>query len=92
MTSTDTKNGTTPIAAALAQVQDLSEQVLATARTAGNQYLDSYEKAADRAVELERRVAGLTQQEWLRNVLNAQADFAHELSSSFTSTARELLK
>jgi len=34
----------------------------------------------------------LTQQQWLKNLIEAQADFARELTESYTSAARGLLK
>ncbi|HEY2436317.1 MAG TPA: hypothetical protein VGH93_03990 [Solirubrobacteraceae bacterium] len=92
MTTTQTKNGAPPIDAAFEQVKDLNEQFLRTARKAGNLYLDSYEKAVDRAVDLELSLAGLTQQEWLKNVIEAQADIAREVAGSYTAAARSLLK
>jgi hypothetical protein len=93
MATTHTKTGATPpIEAAYDQVKDLNEQWIAAARKAGNLYFDSYEKAVDRAIELELKVAGATQQEWLKNLIEAQADFAREITSSYTSTARTLLK
>jgi hypothetical protein len=92
MATTTTKNGTPPINAAYEQVKDLNEQFLAASRKAGNLYVDSYEKAVDRAIEFELKVAGLTQQEWLKNVIEAQADVARELADSYTSAARALLK
>jgi hypothetical protein len=92
MATTQTKNGARSIDAAFDQVKDLNEQFLAAARKAGNLYLDSYEKAVDRAIELELRFAGATQQEWLKTLLEAQADIARELTGTYTSTARSLLK
>jgi hypothetical protein len=92
MTTTQTKNGAPAFDAAFEQFKDLNEQVLAAARKAGNLYLDSYEKAVDRTIELELKVAGLTQQEWLKNLIEARVDFTRELASSYTSAARSLLK
>lgn len=92
MASTQTKHGTPRIDAAFEQVKELNEQVLSAARKTGNLYVDSYEKAVDRAIELELNVAGLTQQEWLKSLLEAQADFAREVADSYTSAARSLLK
>ncbi|MBV9838112.1 MAG: hypothetical protein JO156_08335 [Solirubrobacterales bacterium] len=91
-TSTQGKNGAPTIEVAYEQVKDLNEQFLAATRKAGHVYLDSYEKAVDRAIELELKVAGLTQQEWLRNLIETQAEIAREVTSSYTSTARSLLK
>ena len=92
MPSTQTKNGAPPVDAAFDQVKELNEQLLTSARKAGNLYLDSYERAVDRAIDLELKLAGLTQQEWLRNVIEAQADIARELTTSYAAAARSLLK
>jgi hypothetical protein len=92
MATTQAKNNTASIDAAFDQFGELNEQFLGTARKAGNLYVDSYEKAVGSAIELERKVAGLTHQEWLKSLLEAQADFASELAHSYTSAARALLK
>jgi phage-related minor tail protein len=92
MATTESKNSAPTIDAAFEQVKDLNEQFLSAARKAGNLYVDSYEKAVDRAIDFERKVAGLTQQEWLKTLIDAQADFARELAESYTTAARTLLK
>jgi hypothetical protein len=74
------------------QVKELNEQFLTAARRAGHLYLDSYEKAVDRTVALELKLAGMTQQEWLRSIIEAQADVTRELASSYATAARGLLK
>lgn len=91
MATTQTKTAPT-IDAAFDQVKDLNEQFLAAARKTGNLYVDAYEKTVDRAIEAERKLAGLTQQEWLKSLIEAQADFTREIARSYTSTARSLLK
>ena len=77
---------------AFEQVKDGSEQFAAAARKAGNLYLDSYEKAVDRTAELQLKLAGLSQQEWLKSLIEAQVDVTKELASSYTTTARSFLK
>lgn len=91
-TQTKTKTSVPTLEDAFEQVKELNEQLLTTARKAGNAYVDSYEKAADRAIELELEVAGSTQQEWLRGLIEAQAEFARALTDSYTSASRRLLK
>ena len=91
-TTTSTKTGIPSFDTAFEQVRESSEQVLAAARKAGNLYLDSYEKAVDRGTELQLKFAGLTQQEWLKSLIEAQVDITRELAGSYTSTARSLLK
>jgi hypothetical protein len=88
----NTANENRKIDAAFNQVQDASDQFLAAARRAANLYLDSYEKAVDRTINLELTLAGVSQQEWLKSLIEAQADVARELTSSYTSAARSVLK
>ncbi len=92
MATTQTKHTAPSIDTAFERATEASDQFVAATRKAGNLYLDSYEKAVDRAIELELKVAGATQQDWLKNLIEAQADFAREITSSYTSTARTLLK
>jgi hypothetical protein len=92
MATTHTNTGTPSIDAAFEHARELNDQVFATARKAGNLYLDTYEKTVDRAAELELRVAGMTQQEWLRSLVEAHVDVAREVASSYTAAARTLLK
>jgi hypothetical protein len=92
MATNHTTSGTPSFEAAFDQVQAASDQFLAAARKAGTIYLDSYEKAVDRTINLELSLAGATQQEWLKGLIEAQADVARDLTSSYTSAARALLK
>jgi hypothetical protein len=92
MATTHTKDGAPGIDVAFDQFKGFNEQWLEAARKAGNLYLDSYEKAVDRAIEWELRVAGMTQQEWLKSLIEAQADLAREFTNTYTTTARSLLK
>jgi hypothetical protein len=91
-TTTHTKTGAPAFDTAFDQAKETGEQFIAAARKAGTVYLDTYEKAVERAIELELKVAGMTQQEWLKSVVETQADFTREVTSSYTSTARSLLK
>ena len=92
MASNSTTNSTRSFDAAFQQVQDASDQLLAAARRAGNLYLDSYEKAVDRTISLELSLADITQQEWLKSLIEAQADITREVASSYTTAARTVLK
>ena len=91
MTTAQTDTAPT-IDAAFEQVKELNGQLLDVARKLGNVYVDSYEKAVDRAIDFERKVGGLTQQEWVKTLIEAQTDFARELAESYTTAARTLLK
>jgi hypothetical protein len=92
MTTTQAKTGAPTVDAAFEQVKGLNEQWLGSARQAGTLYLDAYEKAVEQAIELELKVAGYTRQEWLKDLIQTQAEFMREVASSYTSTARSLLK
>ena len=92
MATAQTTNGAPAIDAAFDQVKQLNEGILTATRKAGTLYVDSYEKAVERTIELELKVAGLSQQEWLKTLIGAQADFARELADSYKTAARSLLK
>ena len=91
-TTTHSKTGIPSFDTAFEQVRESSEQVLSAARKAGNLYLDTYEKAVDRTTELQLKLAGLSQQEWLKGLIEAQVDVTREIAGSYTTTARSLLK
>jgi len=55
-------------------------------------YLDSYDKAVDRAIDFELKLAEQTQQEWIKNIIETQAGFMREVANSYSGTARSLLK
>jgi hypothetical protein len=91
-TTTHAKTGIPSFDTAFEQVRESSDQFLTAARKAGNLYLDTYEKTVDRTTELQLKLAGLTQQEWLKSLIEAQVDVTRELGRSYTTTARSLLK
>ena len=71
----------TGVDAAFAQFKDSGEQFVTAARKAGNLYLDSYEKAVDRAVDFELKVAEATPQEWLKELIETQAKLTKDLTA-----------
>jgi hypothetical protein len=92
MASNQTQNGAPTIDAAFEQVGELNEQVLTAARKAGSLYVDAYEKTVDRPIELELKLAGLTRQQWLKSLLEGQAEFAREIADSYATATRNLLR
>lgn len=88
MASTETKGAAPSFETAFEQLREQSEQFLTASRKAANLYLDAYEKAVDRTLDVELKLATLTKQEWLQNVIEAQVDISRELVSSY----RTLLK
>lgn len=83
MAQTETKTGTPTFETAFEQLREQSDQFMTAGRKAANLYLDAYEKAVDRTVDLELKLAHLTKQEWLENVIEAQADISRELLGSY---------
>jgi hypothetical protein len=91
--ATSTQAKTTPTLDGLFErTTDAQEQFVSAARKAGNAYLDTYEKAVDRTLELELRFAETTRQDWVKSIVESQTDFARELTQTYASTARTLLK
>jgi hypothetical protein len=88
MASTETKTQAPSFESAFEQLREQSEQFLTASRKAANLYLDAYEKAVERTFDLENKFATLTKQEWLQNVIEAQADLQKEMVASY----RTLLK
>jgi len=68
-----------------------STDFLSAARQAGTSSLDAYESAVDRTLDLQVKIAGLSQQEWLTKLVEAQTDVARQLTESYTAAARKLL-
>ena len=88
MAQTETKSGTPSFETAFEQLREQSEQFMSTSRKAANLYLDAYEKAVDRTVDLELKLASVTKQEWLQNVIEAQADISRELLASYRTLVK----
>jgi hypothetical protein len=93
MATTDTKQRSSlPFEPPFEKFEELGEQMRTSARKAGTQYLDSYEKAVDQAIELEHKLAGSTQQEWLKGLIDTNVEITRELTGAYTSAARQLLR
>ncbi|MGO9753319.1 MAG: hypothetical protein ACLP8S_32910 [Solirubrobacteraceae bacterium] len=80
------------VEAAYNQIKELNEQMIDAARKAGTQYIDTYTKAVDRAIDVERKLAGATKQEWLKSIIDAHADMTKELNDAYTASMLSLLK
>jgi hypothetical protein len=92
MTTTQSTSQQPNFEAAFEQIKEFNEQIVEATRKASIQTLESYEKAVDRAIDLERKLAGATKQEWLKALIDAHADIASEWTNAYTTTARGILK
>jgi hypothetical protein len=86
------QSDTNGIDAAFEQFREFNEQLLSAARQAGSFAIETSEKAVNRALDLELKLAGMSRQEWLKGLIETQADFARELTESYATTARGLLR
>jgi hypothetical protein len=90
--TTQTKHTPTAYEKLLDQIDQLREQALESAREAGTKSLDSYAQVADRAIGLELKLAELSEQEWLKGIIDSHAQLARDLTDAYVSAGRELLK
>jgi hypothetical protein len=91
-TSTPKDKTDNPLLGPFAQLEELSERLLDSARKAGERYLDSYEQLISRAIKVERRLADSSRQQWLKDALQTHADLSQDLLEAYTSAAHTLLK
>jgi hypothetical protein len=74
------------------RIRELNERILETARSAGNAYLDAYEKTLESIAAYQEQVAKQTDVDWISTVVDAQARFTRDLAKVYVSAGRELLK
>jgi hypothetical protein len=80
------------VESAMARIRELNERAMQAARVAGEASLDAYEKAMKSFVDVEERLAGATQLDWVKAIVGAQAEFVQGISSSYVNAARDLIK
>lgn len=54
-------------------------------RKTGSRYVDS-------AIDLELKLAGMTRQDWLKGLIESQADFARKVTDSYKTRVKHLHK
>jgi hypothetical protein len=74
------------------RIRELTEQFIASAKAAGNQSLDAYEKSLRTLVEFQEHAAGASQLDWVSNIAAAHAKFVSDVSAAYVSAARDMLK
>jgi hypothetical protein len=88
-----TRNGVNEtVEAATERLIDLNERWLDASKTVARQYVDVSEQAFNGLADLQERLAKATRVEWVGAVGGAQAKLTRELGSTYTQTARELIK
>jgi uncharacterized protein YPO0396 len=74
------------------RLRKLNERIIDAGRDAGESTLTSYEKALKAIAGSIERGPGSSDVEWIANLATAQAKFLREVTNSWTSAARDLLK
>jgi predicted RNA-binding Zn ribbon-like protein len=74
------------------QIRELTERFIESAKTAGNQSLDAYEKSLRSLVEFQEQAAGASQLDWVSSIASAHARFVQDVSAAYVKAAREMLK
>ena len=78
---------------ALAQrVRKLNERIIEAGKEAGETTLSSYEKALKAIASTLERGPGSSDVEWVSNLATAQAKFIRDVTTAWTSAARNVLK
>jgi hypothetical protein len=70
----------------------LNEQFVESSKTAGLKTLDAYEKAVTGIVDFEKKVAADSQVEWISSLATAHAKVLSDMTASYTTAVRDLLK
>jgi hypothetical protein len=74
------------------RIRELNERIIKNTRRAGETYLDAYERSLATIAGYQESVAKATPVDWMKTVLEAQANFTREFGNLYASTAREALK
>ena len=78
--------------AAAKRLRKLNERIIEAGKDAGETTLTSYEKALKTIASTIERGPGSSDVEWLSNLATAQAKFIRDVTASWTSAARKVLK
>ena len=74
------------------RIRKLNDRIIETGKEAGETTLSAYEKALKTLASSMERGAGASDIEWVSQLLNTQAKFIRDVTSTWTSAARGALK
>ena len=89
ITLLETKICDTP---AFQRLRKLNERIIEAGKDAGETTLASYEKALKTIASTIERGPGSSDVEWISSLATAQAKFIRDVTASWTSAARKMLK
>jgi hypothetical protein len=78
--------------AAAQRLRKLNERIIEAGKGAGETTLTSYEKALKTIASTLERGPGSSDVEWISNLATAQAKFIRDVTTAWTSAARDMLK
>ena len=73
------------------QVGELNERLFTAGRRAGSAYLDSYERLVENVTRFQQKLADQSKSRVVRTVVTTQVDVTRQLTSAYTSAAREFI-
>ena len=73
------------------RVRNLNERIIEAGKGAGEATLTSYEKALKSIASTLERGPGSSDVEWIANLATAQAKFIRDVTTAWTSAARDML-
>lgn len=74
------------------RIRALNEKLIDAAKQNGTATLDAYEKTLANLVDLEQKAADASQLDWVSALAKAHTSFITEVSTAFTTAARDVLK
>jgi hypothetical protein len=74
------------------RMKKFNSAVVETSKAGSRVVVDNYEKAAKSFFEMQRQVAGASQNQWAKDAAQTQIQFAEEVADAWVKAARELLK
>jgi hypothetical protein len=74
------------------RIRRLNERIIEASRDAGETTLTSYERALKSIASAIQKGPGSSDIEWVSNLATAQAKFIRDMTTSWTSAARKMLK
>jgi hypothetical protein len=78
--------------AAAQRLRKLNERIIEAGKGAGETTLASYEKALKSIASTIERGPGSSDIEWISNLATAQAKFIRDVTTAWTSAARDMIK
>ncbi len=84
--------GEAQLDAAAQRIRRLNERIITAGRDAGETTLQNYEKALKAIASAVERGPGSSDVEWISHLANAQAKFIRDVTTAWTSAARNMIK